>query len=85
MNIRLLASPAGGGNNFSSTTGLSVENSLIHDGVNNVQQIFIPSGYYPTGASFRIYVTADSLVEDAVTGGSTPQQDFAIFVENARQ
>jgi len=77
--------PCWGGNNFSSTTGLSVENSLIHDGVNNVQQIFIPSGYYPTGASFRIYVTADSLVEDAVTGGSTPQQDFAIFVENARQ
>jgi hypothetical protein len=77
--------PCWGGNNFSATTGLSIENSLNHDGVNNVQQIFIPSGYYPTGASFRIYVTADSLVEDAVTGGSTPQQDFAIFVENARQ
>lgn len=77
--------PCWAGNNFSTSTGLSRPNVLVHDGVNNVHQIFIPAGYYGTGSQFHVYVVADSLVEDAVTGGSTYQQDFAIFVENARQ
>ncbi len=72
------------GNNFNPVTGLSVPNSFTNDDLNNVEEIIIPAGSYLSGSALTVFVQVVSLIEDAISGGPDPQQDFAIFVENAR-
>jgi hypothetical protein len=75
--------PCWAGNNFSVSSGLSVANSLTNDTVNNVEEIIIPASYYPSGTVLTVFVQAINLVADAIFGGPHPQQDFALFAENA--
>jgi hypothetical protein len=73
------------GNNIDSTTGYSKSNPVpvVYDGVNNVEAIFIPAGFEPTGGSISMFVSSQGLMGDAVTpSGTIPEQDFAIFAYN---
>jgi hypothetical protein len=73
------------GNNISASTGFSVANATVRDHVNNVEQVIIPTGYYTTGSTVRVFVTADNLIADGLNpknGGTPFRQDFAVFVDN---
>ena len=79
-----------------ATTGYSQPNSAASDNVNNVEQIIIPPGIYPSGTQLTVYVHANNITEDmwgfppyCLGPGGTPPcievfQDFALFAENAR-
>jgi Subtilase family len=72
------------GNNISSTTGYTISTGRKRDALNNVEEIIIPAGYYPTGSTVRVYVSVENLVADALhpVNPGQFQQDFAVFVDN---
>ena len=79
--------PCWGSNYFDPATGVTIPSGFTPpptDSVNNVQEIIIPAGSYASGTTLGVMVYTVSLVEDAIFGGGTPQQDFAIFIENGR-
>lgn len=74
------------GNSFNSTTGRSnvyVNQTLPYDHANNVEQVVVNSS--DVGQYFRIEVWGSNVTGDAINPwlGTTAQQDFALFIENA--
>jgi hypothetical protein len=51
------------------------------DSLNNVESVFLPAGH---SNNFVVTLTAANIAADAVTnGGSLPEQDFALVIQNA--
>ncbi len=76
--------PCWSGNRFNASTGYS-SSGISSEAANTVEQIIIPPNFYPSGSILNIQVTGQNIMFDGIDpDGTTAQQDFAVFVENAR-
>jgi Subtilase family len=74
------------GNVFSNGSSVICPTNYTPDAWNNVREIITPPGYWGTNTSVFIDITARNLMGDALNpaSGTTPRQDFAIFMYNIR-
>jgi hypothetical protein len=88
--LNLIVSSSSGrtavGNSFNATTGRSntyYNQTLPYDHRNNVEQVVLNSS--DLGSSFTIEIWGETITGDAINvwNGTTAQQDFALFIENA--